>query len=167
MNNDYKMIFESYSKHVLEADNNPVQAGSINVTNPASIQPQQQVQPQAQPTPQPTEQPATTQKPAEKEIVTNQEINEISMYINSAYDAQIKLLDVLLQKGILDNASKNDLQSAAFGSLTELSRQLVYSAAQNDPQKINTLKTSFHKDIANMIQPPAQQEPAQQQTSNS
>lgn len=163
MKNDYKLIFESYSKHVLEADGTTVQAGNVNVTAPNSIQPQPQTQQPVQQPSQPSQpQQQAAKQPEKEESVTNQELTEISKYVNSAYDAQIKLLDILLQKGILDNNSKNDLQSAAFGSLASLSRELVYSAAQNDPQKINTLKNSFHKDIAGAIQPPAQQQTQQQ-----
>lgn len=165
MKNDYKLIFESYSKHVLEADGTTVQAGNVNVNAPNSIQPQPQ--PQAQ---QPVQQPSQPQQqaakqPEKEESVTNQELTEISKYINSAYEAQIKLLDILLQRGILDNNSKNDLQSAAFGSLASLSRELVYSAAQNDSQKINSLRNSFHKDIAGVIQPLATTQQSSQQQS--
>ena len=143
MKSDYNLIFESYSKYVLEAGNNDTQAGA-----PAAPQ-------------QPVQQP--TQQVAKEEPVTNQELNDIAKYINSAYDAQMKLLEVLLQKGILDNFSKNDLQNAAESSLVALSRDLVYNAAQNDPQKINAFRNSFHKNIASQIQTPVQQQPVVQQ----
>ena len=161
MNNDYKLIFESYSKHILEADDqeyqkyvnalNSVQAGQPKVgANTPSTVTQRASEPQA-PAPEPEQEPAQQQpqqlnQPQERSV-SEAEVNELSKYINDAYESQNNLLNVLLQKNVLDQASKNELASAAYGALASLARDLVYSAAQNNPQKILTLRNNFHKNI--------------------
>lgn len=143
MRNDYKLIFESYLKSISEADN----ADLEQVTDTSGSEAPQQQTPQSQ---------------ESEQSISQQDFVDIAKDVNAAYDSQMKLLDKLLQKNILDQNSKNELALYANGSLVSLARELTVNASRNNVTQFNNLKNSFNSQIAQQLV--IMQQPQQPQT---